>query len=59
MVTGSSAGRPPAISAAAISPRCFTAMYMTMTGEALATASQLTLAGILPVASWPVRKMTE
>lgn len=33
MVTGSPPGRPPSIRAAAISPRCFSAMYMTMTGH--------------------------
>ena len=34
-VKGSVGSRPPAIRAAAISGACFTAMYMTMTGEAV------------------------
>ena len=59
MVTGCVFGLPPAIKALAISARFFTAIYMTMTGAAVATACQFTFAGILPVASWPVRKITE
>ena len=59
MATSSSGLRPPAISSEAISTRCFTAMYMTITGDAVAIADQSTFAGSAPVASCPVRKITE
>src|SRR5262245_16312563 len=50
-VRGSAGSRPPAIKARAISGALLTAIYMTMTGEAVANACQSTLAGMRPLAS--------
>ena len=51
--------RPPRISDAAMCARCFTAMYMTMTGAPRATPSQSIDEGVRPLWSWPVRNVTE